>query len=310
MHEISLNNIQLQDFEIFLAVADYGSFTKAGEKLFVTQSWVSKRMNLLESELGLQLFLRSRNHMSLTPAGEYLKKRLKFAQSYLRESIQEANRIQTGISGAIRIGILEWATNVLLTPLHTFVRENPQISVDIHCQQFQEMREDLRQGNTDLIFTMEYDNISFLKTEISSARLCEAQMMAYMNTEHPLAGRESISVKDLQSEEMLFLYDQSSSGYNEFINRLFLQEKIRPLVSQYAASGRAHLVNLLFGRGILIASRYFLEETYQDQISAVPIEDAKTYITAVWKQDNPNPVIPMILQWVSTEIGMKAEDAV
>lgn len=296
MHEINLDNIQLQDFEIFLAVADHGSFTRAGEKLFVTQSWVSKRMNLLESELGLQLFLRSRNHMALTPAGEYLKERLLYAQNYLRESIQEANRIQTGISGAIRIGILEWATNGLLLPLQDFVKNNPQISVDIHCQQFQELREDLRQGNTDLMFTMEYDNISFLKTEISGTRLCEAQMMAYMNVEHPLAKRKSITIRDLQSEEMLFLYDQSSSGYNEFVNRLFRQEKIRPLVSQYAASGRAHLVNLMFGRGILIASTFFLGEEYSDWITPVPIEGVETYITAVWKKDNPNPVIPMLLQ--------------
>ena len=69
MFEINLSNIQLQDLELFLAVADYGNFTKAGEKLYVTQSWVSKRMSFLEHELGLQLFLRSRNKMSQTPAG-------------------------------------------------------------------------------------------------------------------------------------------------------------------------------------------------------------------------------------------------
>ena len=126
--------------------------------------------------------------------------------------------------------------------------------------------------------------------------MCEAQMMAYMNRMHPLAGRESITIRDLQSEEMLLLYDHSSSGYNEFVNRLFRQEKIRPLVSQYAASGRAHLVNLMFGRGILIASRFFLGEEYQNQICAVPIEGLQTYITAVWKKDHPNPVIPMVLQ--------------
>ena len=143
---------------------------------------------------------------------------------------------------------------------------------------------------------MEYDNISFLKTEISSTRLCEAQMMAYMNVEHPLAKKKSITIRELQSEEMLFLYDHGSSGYNEFINQLFRQEKIRPLVSQYAANGRAHLANLMFGRGILIASSFFLGKEHQEQICAIPIEGVKTYITAVWKQDNPNPVIPMVLQ--------------
>ena len=68
MQEFNLNNLQLLDIELFLAVAQCGSFTKAGEKLFVTQSWVSKRMNLMERELGLMLFLRAKRGVILPPA--------------------------------------------------------------------------------------------------------------------------------------------------------------------------------------------------------------------------------------------------
>ena len=69
MREINLYNIQLMDLELFLTVAKYASFTKAGEKLFVTQSWVSKRIHLMEDELGLSLFIRNKREVTLTPAG-------------------------------------------------------------------------------------------------------------------------------------------------------------------------------------------------------------------------------------------------
>lgn len=295
MHEINLNNIQLQDFELFLAVAEYGSFTKAGEKLYVTQSWVSKRMNFLEEELGLQLFLRTRNKMTLTPAGEYLKNRLNESRAFLMESLVEANKIQTGISGSIRIGILEWANNILLNPLKQFIRNNPQIAVDVYCQQFSALREALKKGAIDIIFTLEYDNVSFLKTAISSTRLRKSKIMVYMSKEHPLADRDQLRISDLQSSEILMLHEHSSSGYNEFVRQIFHQEKIRPLISQYAANGREHLANLIFNRGVLIASEHFLDDEYLEQIRSIPLEGASTYITAVWDKDNSNQVIPVLL---------------
>ena len=299
MFEINLSNIQLQDLELFLAVADYGNFTKAGEKHYVTQSWVSKRMNFLEHELGLQLFLRSRNKMSLTPAGQYLAERLHEAETFLIDSIKEANEIQTGVSGSVKIGVLEWASNVLLLPLREFIRNQPQLSVDVFYQQFQDFRIGLNQGKLDLVFTMEYDNKSFLETNISSTRLFPAQVMAYMSVENPLAKKKLLHVKDLQSQNMLMLHDYSSSGYNEFVRQIFQTEKIRPIISHYASSGRAHIANLIFDRGVLIASNYFLKNEFDGQIVGVPIDGVETYITAIWKKDNTNPVIPRLLSEIT-----------
>ena len=56
MRDIHINNIQIQDLELFLTAAKYGSFTKTGEIMFLSQSWVSKRISFMERELGLQLF--------------------------------------------------------------------------------------------------------------------------------------------------------------------------------------------------------------------------------------------------------------
>ena len=76
MRDINLFNLQLMDLELFLNVARYGSFTKAGERMFMTQSRVSKRIDLMENELGLQLFIRNKRKVILTPAGRVLEQRL------------------------------------------------------------------------------------------------------------------------------------------------------------------------------------------------------------------------------------------
>ena len=108
MQSINLYNIQLSDLVLFLNVAKYGSFTKAGEVMFMSQSWVSKRINLMEQELGLILFIRNKREMVLTPAGRVLEQRLHSITDDLLNAVQEAHSAQTGALGSLRIGYLEW----------------------------------------------------------------------------------------------------------------------------------------------------------------------------------------------------------
>jgi len=66
--------MDLPQLEMFLAVAEEGSFTRAGERLHVSQSAVSRQIGLLEQELGGRLFHRDGPRVSLTHAGELLAK--------------------------------------------------------------------------------------------------------------------------------------------------------------------------------------------------------------------------------------------
>ena len=83
MRDIHINNIQIQDLELFLTAAKYGSFTKTGEIMFLSQSWVSKRISFMERELGLQLFVRNNRKLTLTPAGRILAFRLEAVTDYI-----------------------------------------------------------------------------------------------------------------------------------------------------------------------------------------------------------------------------------
>ena len=67
--------MELEQLRMFLAVAECGSFSEAGKRLFVSHSTTSRAVAALEQELGAQLFRRSSRSVTLTPAGEILVER-------------------------------------------------------------------------------------------------------------------------------------------------------------------------------------------------------------------------------------------
>lgn len=68
--------------ETFLRVADTGSFNKAAEQNYITPTAVIKQINLLEAELGIQLFVRTHRGVRLTEAGQSLYKDSKYIIRY------------------------------------------------------------------------------------------------------------------------------------------------------------------------------------------------------------------------------------
>lgn len=295
VQDINLFNIQLGDLELFLNVAKYGSFTKAGEKMFMTQSWVSKRISQIEAELDLSLFIRNKREVVLTPAGRVLEQRLRSVTDDILDALQAAHVAQTGASGYLRIGYLEWGNIVFLEQVQKFIADNPQFSVEVYRQRFSELRADVSIGRMDVIFTTSYDCDQFLNSDYCILNVKKVPLLAYMSKEHPLARCSEISMEDLRAQPMLMVDQKSSTGYGAFVRDLFVKHNIRPVISQYAHDGGEHIGSILINKGILLASQYFLENSLEDEIARVPVKDEDLYVTAVWRRHNTNLVLMKFL---------------
>ena len=77
--------------DTFIAVSDYGSFTKAAEHLYISPTAVMKQMNALERHLNLKLIERTPAGVHATPAGEVIYRDAKFMIDYSKKSIAAAN---------------------------------------------------------------------------------------------------------------------------------------------------------------------------------------------------------------------------
>ena len=90
--------------DIFIKVADCGSFTKAADELFMSPTAVMKQMNLMESDLDLSLFKRTNHGIVLTDAGKQIYKDAKYIINYSNEAIQKARDLETKENYTITIG--------------------------------------------------------------------------------------------------------------------------------------------------------------------------------------------------------------
>ena len=90
--------------EVFIAVADTGSFSKAGEQLFISPTAVMKQMNLMESELGLSLLNRTNQGITLTDSGKQIYKDCKYIINYSKKAIEKAKKIQDKNTYFVTIG--------------------------------------------------------------------------------------------------------------------------------------------------------------------------------------------------------------
>ncbi|SHJ59522.1 DNA-binding transcriptional regulator, LysR family [Parasporobacterium paucivorans DSM 15970] len=295
MREINIYELQLMDIELFLRIAEYGSFTKAGQCLFMTQSLVSKRISMLELKLGLQLFVRNKRNVVLTPAGRLLQKKLQSVNEEIFLAINEAHNIQAGITGIIRLGFIEWGNLFFMPLLEEFMRENPQIHVEINRYPFFELRKNLMSLDIDMAFSISYDMDSLYKDEYEYIDLVSIPLVAIMNRKNSLADHKKVTVRDLQAQDLLMVSPKYSIGYSECISKLFAAEGISPIISHYAQSGGDHIGNLLLNEGVLIASEYFMENSWKEQLVQVPIEGTCVSVVALWKKSKVNAAMDILI---------------
>lgn len=139
---------RLDQLESFVAVVDGRSFSKAGDKLGMAKSMVSRRVSELEKRLGVQLLQRTTRRQSLTEAGAQFYQRALQILTDLNEAEQIVADAQCHASGKIKLAApLSLGVNQLAEPVSQFMAEHREIKIDIDLN---DRQVDLIEENIDL----------------------------------------------------------------------------------------------------------------------------------------------------------------
>lgn len=103
--------------DTFICVADIGSFSRAGEEMFISATAVMKQINQMEVKLGVQLFERTSKGLVLTPAGKSYYRDAKFMIRYAKEAQSRAVKAMKNGEMEIRVGVSALAPTGLLVEL-------------------------------------------------------------------------------------------------------------------------------------------------------------------------------------------------
>ena len=188
-----MNTTQL---ECFMEVANCLNFSRAAQRLNITQPAVSHQINALESELGVKLFQRTSKHVRLTQEG-YLF--IQYAGEILKLSRNSIARLKESSHDAPRrlvIGCRNAAELRLLLPVLKRLRTlEPEVLPVLRLIPFDAMENLLEEGAIQLMF-------SFRSTAMAKARyveLCKCPIRCVCAHSHPLAAHSSVTVEQLQT---------------------------------------------------------------------------------------------------------------
>lgn len=143
--------MELRHFHYFLAVAEELNFTKAAEKLCISQPPLSRQIKELEGELKARLFDRNNKRVVLTEAGKYFEKEIRVLVQSLEKISLQTQKIADNISGEFRIGYISSTYSSTISDLLSYlIQTYPQVHVKLYEVPTQQQIVDLEQGKIDL----------------------------------------------------------------------------------------------------------------------------------------------------------------
>ena len=162
-----------QQLTYVIAVAECQSFSRAAEKLYVTQPSLSQYIHSIEKQLGVQLFDRSSSPIRLTDAGQlYVSwaKRLLMMEEDMNNALSDLMSME---SGSVRIGASSFRIRCLLAKsFAAFHEQHPAIRMSIHEADMRQLRELLAAGEIDFaIGTVSFDERNFSKEILATERM-------------------------------------------------------------------------------------------------------------------------------------------
>ena len=253
----------------FYEVARYGSFRLAAEKIYIAASAISRQIQMLEQELGVQLFERDRKGLRLTSAGETLLYRTRRAMNELATARAEIEELRGAQRGLVKLGVNETvAREFVLDFLGGFRGRFPHISFDITVANTHELAQALLGGELDVIVGYGGPQKNGLE-EVAAFAL---QTCITLRTDHPLAGRDHVSVADLVDET--FIMPPANSLLRQTLNAIFARSAVHPAAMVTTNSFELMAGMVVAGFGVAAQIRLSAgPDPVRPQIVYVPVRD-------------------------------------
>jgi DNA-binding transcriptional LysR family regulator len=203
----------------FITVADYGSFTKASEILFISPTAVMKQMNTLESHLDLKLIERTPTGVRLTQAGEVIYQDAKFIINYSNKSIENAKATLSYNDTTFCVG------TSLLNPAKPFMDLWYKVNKDfpkykLHLVPFEDnytgILNEISQLGEKFDFLIGVCDSKEWLARCNFLPLGRYKKMIAVSREHRLAGKKVINPEDLHGETLMMV-KAGDSGLNDFL---------------------------------------------------------------------------------------------
>ena len=240
--------MDIQNIRAFLMVAETQSFSRAAEKLFLTQPAISKRIATLEDSLDCQLFDRLGKNIQLTQAGQALIPSYQRILSEINETRRIISTLRSEVSGHLKFGTSHHIGLHRLPPiLKQYTKLYHQVELDIQFMDSEQAAALILKGSIELALITLPDEI---ENHLSTIPVWTDTMFCVVAKDHVLAKQKHVTIKQL-SEHGVLLQAQSTHTRDIIDQALKLNPEIKIIMeSNYLETIKA-MIQIGLGWGVL-----------------------------------------------------------
>lgn len=297
----------MQQIKYFVTVAKCMSFTKAAAQLFITQPALSRHIKNMEEELNIQLFVRTANGIRLTPAGSSFYMGMSEIYHNYIEQVEKANKIQKGLSGELRVGILNQMNVADFMPLllQYFETVHPNVDLSFADASFDFLISELYGGRLDIILTVQFDVEG--KEGILYQYLSHSDDYLVMSKFHPLAQRENVTIADAKDETFVMISREDTPISSSLVFDICKKHGFVPPV-HFAKTLSEMVLWIEIGKGVAILDTRN-NIMFNPHIKAYKMDSPwDPSLVMAWNQHNYNPLIEVFIKKINDILHLESED--
>src|SRR5450631_1048054 len=272
--------MELRQLEYFVAVAEEASFTRAAERVHISQSGVSAQIRQLEHDLGATLIDRSGRTATVTTAGkaalEHARAALASANA-VRQAVDEVNGL---VRGRLVVGMVTACTvTPLFDALAAFHRSHPTVELTLLEDSSDRLIESVRTGATDLALI---GSAGATPRGLDALPIISEPLAAAVPLGHPLAGRRRATLAEISEYPIVCL--PAGTGIRAVFDQACAAHGIRPEIALQASAPDAIADLAIRGLGVAVLSESMAAKHHR-RLKALPIEgiEAPATLALIWK---------------------------
>ncbi|MFD1815841.1 LysR family transcriptional regulator [Rhodococcus gannanensis] len=281
--------MDLRQLEYFVAVAEERNFTRAAERVHISQSGVSAQIRALERELGATLIDRSTRTATLTVAGKAALEHARAALAATGALAQAVGEVTGLMRGQVTVGMVVGCTvTPLFDALASFHRAHPGVELSLSENNSDTLLDAVRAGTIDLALV----GTATSPAGLDMLTLVSERLVATVPAGHRLATLDPITLRDVCSEPLVCM--PPGTGLRTVFDNCCTAKGLAPTPEIQAGAADAIADLARRGLGVAILSESMAAD-YPDLVSrTIDDADAPALLALVWRDAN-RPAVRQLL---------------
>jgi LysR family transcriptional regulator, benzoate and cis,cis-muconate-responsive activator of ben and cat genes len=242
--------VELRQLRYFVAVAEEANISRAAQKIFLTQSALSRQIKALEEEIGQCLLDRQAHSIRLTPFGEAL---LREARDLLQRADQVLERVRGAGHGVrLRVGYApSLASGLLSVAVENFAQKHPTAHVELFDLSTKEMLAGLEDDTLDVALTVSADRDT---RGLKWTPLVRATWKLAVNRNHPMARQTRVTPAEVALGPLLVFCQRDYPEYWSTVTGWLREHRQRPAIAGEYDGVNSLLAAVESGLGIAVVT--------------------------------------------------------